>query len=688
MVFSTTYGRTGYAFAVDDLGKDIAHVDPKKVMGQENLLELARSDRSLASLAATISSMRKGNEGLGKYTYQGVEKIVAYAPVKTSGWSIALCVPAAEVFEKAADLKRALLTISAAVIVIAGVVTFLVAGAISRFIAAKEHASGESQQRFEHLFRSNPTLMVLASMPDRKLADVNDAFLAKTGYARDEVLGKTGVELDLFGDPMQWVAIVSQVKEHRRASEVELRLKRKNGTVLDGLFSGEVISIQGQTYFLGVMVDISDRRRAEEALRKSEEDLRQTVTTLESVNRALAESNHLAESATRAKSEFLANMSHEIRTPMTAILGYADLLLDEEELEKVPAHHREFLATIKRNGEHLLGLINDILDLSKVEAGKLQVEQIRCSPFELLADLVSLMHVRADAKKLRLGANVIGPLPATILADPLRLRQVLVNLVGNAIKFTDQGEVRITARLTLAGDLPRLCFDVTDTGIGMSEEQQARLFRPFSQVDNSSSRRFGGTGLGLCISERLAEAMGGAIEVRSSVGKGSTFSVTIDPGPLDGICMIENASEAPCDHLPPATSSVGKIEPGRVLPADDGTESPRSITAVLEDAGEETLASAFADDPIIRRILPEFVHSLDHSVQAMAAALTGGRLPELCRLAHQLKGAGGGYGYSSITEAAMELESNARDARPAAAAASLARVSTLCRAAVRGWKAI
>ncbi len=227
----------------------------------------------------------------------------------------------------------------------------------------------------------------------------------------------------------------------------------------------------------------------------------------------------------RAKSEFLANMSHEIRTPMTAILGYADLLLNEEGLEKAPPHWRQNLRTIKRNGEHLLELINDILDLSKIEAEKLQIEPTRCSPVQLVAEVVSLMRVQAKAKHLKLETELVGPLPETMLTDPLRLRQVLVNLVGNAIKFTDHGEVRIAVRLTDDSGHPRLCFDVTDTGIGIDEEQVGKLFQPFNQVDNSSTRKFGGTGLGLCISKRLAEALGGSIEVRSKPGTGSTFSV-------------------------------------------------------------------------------------------------------------------------------------------------------------------
>ncbi|MEI8373840.1 MAG: CHASE domain-containing protein, partial [Planctomycetota bacterium] len=365
--------------------------------------------------------------------------------------------------------------------------------------------------------------------------------------------------------------------------------------------------------------EVSCRQSVEERLKQQAVELHQATTE--------------AIAATRAKSEFLANMSHEIRTPMTAILGYADILL-EESVGRASCEH---VKVIKRNGEHLLGLINDILDLSKVEAGKMQIELISCSPFDLLAEVASLMRVRATAKHLRLDVEQVGPLPETILTDPLRLRQVLVNLVGNAIKFTDQGEVRIAVRLICgaavsaasvgwgersephqkqaetelvglvslsppydsarAGETPApqfaLRFDVTDTGIGMNEEQIGKLFQAFSQVDNSSARKFGGTGLGLCISKRLMAAMGGKIEVHSTPGKGSTFSVTIDPGPLDGIRMIRNTQEALLEHLPtPTAAPPDKIKlSGRILLAEDGPDNQRLIAFVLRKAGAEvTLA--------------------------------------------------------------------------------------------------
>ena len=276
--------------------------------------------------------------------------------------------------------------------------------------------------------------------------------------------------------------------------------------------------------------EVSQRRHAEEALRG------QAVV--------LQKANTAALAALQAKSDFLANMSHEIRTPMTAILGYVDIMLEES----IGPATREYVEVIKRNGAHLLALINDILDLSKVESGVLQIEPTRCSPLHVVEEVVSLMRVRAEAKQLALQTETVGSLPETILTDPLRLRQVLVNLVGNAIKFTDQGRVCLAVRFTSNDGCPRLCFDVTDTGIGISDEHLQRLFQPFTQVDNSSTRKFGGTGLGLCISKRLTETLGGRIEVRSTPGKGSTFCVMIDPGPLDGIRMIHDAQAAPLDQ--------------------------------------------------------------------------------------------------------------------------------------------
>jgi signal transduction histidine kinase len=224
--------------------------------------------------------------------------------------------------------------------------------------------------------------------------------------------------------------------------------------------------------------DISDLKRTAQELKDYADALEVTNRTLEQTTARANDMADQAQCANRAKSEFLANMSHEIRTPMTAILGYADLIADEN----IGPTTREHVAVIKRNGKHLLALINDILDLSKIEAEKLQIEPTRCSPAQLVAEVVSLMRTQAAAKQLKLTMELAGALPETVLTDPLRLHQVLVNLVGNAIKFTDHGEVGIAVRLTADSGHPRLRFDVADTGIGINADQVGNLFQPFSQV--------------------------------------------------------------------------------------------------------------------------------------------------------------------------------------------------------------
>jgi signal transduction histidine kinase len=213
-------------------------------------------------------------------------------------------------------------------------------------------------------------------------------------------------------------------------------------------------------------------------------------------NVALSRAKDAAEAATAAKSQFLANMSHEIRTPLTALLGFADLLT----APSLPEADRIGYATIiRRNGEHLLALMNDILDLSKIEAGRLEVARQECSLAEALSGIISLMRVRAIEVGLDFGLHLLTPIPAVVRTDPVRLRQILLNLVGNAIKFTDKGSVRILVRYEPRASPPRISIDVVDTGIGMSADQLALIFQPFHQADLSMSRRHRGTGLGLAI---------------------------------------------------------------------------------------------------------------------------------------------------------------------------------------------
>jgi signal transduction histidine kinase/DNA-binding NarL/FixJ family response regulator len=296
----------------------------------------------------------------------------------------------------------------------------------------------------------------------------------------------------------------------------------------------------------------------------------------------LAKARNAALESVRAKAEFLANMSHEIRTPMTAILGYVRLLSERTISD---GEHTEYLTTIRRNGEHLLRILNDILDLSKIDAGRMTLERIACSPAELVNEVASLMRARALEKGIALEVDYRGPIPAHIQADPTRMRQVLLNLVGNAIKFTEVGRVRIGVALQRHEDgTGQLQIDVEDTGCGLSEGAQATLFDSFMQADASTTRTFGGTGLGLAISKRLAHMLGGDITVRSTIDEGSTFTLTVETGPLDRVPMLVDPTEALRPPTRPA-SAMRLTAPARVLLVEDAIDNQRLLALHLRDAG-------------------------------------------------------------------------------------------------------
>ena len=300
------------------------------------------------------------------------------------------------------------------------------------------------------------------------------------------------------------------------------------------------------------------------------------VTVQREESRRLIEAREHAESAARAKSEFLATMSHEVRTPMNGVLGIAELLLDTQ----LSVDQRDYVETILRSGQALLEILNDILDLSKIEAGKLDLESIAYDPVQALNDVIALSGPRASAKGLVLDAQVAPDVPRDVIGDPGRLRQVLSNLIGNSLKFTDAGSVRVeTSVVSADGDDVVLGFTVTDTGIGMTPEQQTKLFRPFTQADTSTTRRFGGTGLGLAICLRLVEMMGGKFEVRSEPGQGSCFSFTLR-------CKraAAGASRADLDD-----NLMQRKFSGRVLVVEDNVVNRKVARATLKGFGLEVL---------------------------------------------------------------------------------------------------
>jgi PAS domain S-box-containing protein len=308
------------------------------------------------------------------------------------------------------------------------------------------------------------------------------------------------------------------------------------------------------------------------------------ISELKTTQRQLQHATAAADAANQAKSQFLATMSHELRTPLTAILGFAELLSRADVSEESRYH---YLRAVERNGVMLLRLIDDILDLTKIEAGETAIERIDVSPCQIIGEALSLTRPRAIEKHLDLQAEYVFPLPETIHTEPMRLRQILVNLLLNAIKFTEQGSVGVRVSLSAGEAAPvRLQISVRDTGIGISAEGIAKLFRPFAQVDSSIARRFGGTGLGLALSQRLARLLGGHIEVVSQAGQGSTFTLSLDPGPLGGVRLLQAPPEVRAAETP-AESEVARRFRGRVLLVEDDADSREVVHVILKCAGLE-----------------------------------------------------------------------------------------------------
>ncbi len=338
-------------------------------------------------------------------------------------------------------------------------------------------------------------------------------------------------------------------------------------------------------HITGVQIDIEDLKQAEASLERA---------------------RSLAEAANRAKSEFLANMSHEIRTPMSAILGFAEILrteqIDEQQTDG-------YLETIQRNGQHLLSLINDILDLSKIESGRMELESISIDPRQVVDGVLELMRPRAVEKNLDLRMEIAPDLSRSLVTDPVRLKQILVNLMGNAIKFTESGSVTLRVRTEGENEDVRLLCAVQDTGIGMNQTQMERIFQPFSQADNSTTRRFGGTGLGLTISRRLARMLGGELSVTSEIGSGSTFRLVvagteISPDTVqaefdawlhsDSTAQLTESVDAPLPTDKPSwlendmgssTASEAPLAGARILLAEDGADNQVLLRHVLTRAG-------------------------------------------------------------------------------------------------------
>ena len=350
----------------------------------------------------------------------------------------------------------------------------------------------------------------------------------------------------------------------------DLPLETADGRAIAVEFVSNIYLVDHKKVIQCNIRDITERKLAEGKLRAANLQLEQAVVRSEKL--AVR-----AEAANRAKSEFLANMSHEIRTPMTAIMGYSEIINSGD---LAPTEQLEFLHSIQSSGEALLGIIDDILDLSRIEADRLPVQKTECPLQQIVAEVMAVASIAAAKKSLSLQVAYDLPVPAAIYTDVARLRQILVNLVGNAVKFTERGEVGLTVRCSESAEgTARLQFLVSDTGIGIPSDNLDEIFQPFFQVDGSHTRRYGGTGLGLSICQRLAQALDGRIEVASELGRGSTFTLTIDGGPWRET-LGRDASPNPTT-VPTTRAEPSPVLRGRILLVEDEPSLQRVIQHLL-----------------------------------------------------------------------------------------------------------
>lgn len=429
--------------------------------------------------------------------------------------------------------------------------------------------------------------LCIIDLRTRRYINVNEEFLVATGFTREEVIGKRWNDLNIWFDDVTAELLTSRVISDLKVRNEEVMVRNSDGMPAPALVSAVVLELGNRECALFIARDISR--------------LKETQRQLEAASRA-------ALAASKAKSEFLSSMSHEIRTPMNAILGTADLL-SETSLNSVQSR---YVGTLVSNGNALLELINSVLDLARMESGRLNLEATTFDLVELIEKTVETLAVRADEKQLELTLRFAPDIPTQLVGDPLRLRQVITNLVGNAIKFTDEGDVAIQVARDPASENPaHLSIAVSDTGIGIGADKLNKVFSAFTQADSSTTRKYGGSGLGLAIVERLVGLMGGQVWAESIPGRGSTFSFTAH-FELGGM-----------ESNPNSFSSKADLAGTRILIIDDNPTNCSMLAEMLTHSGARVTQSASAADGL------RLLHAANDFESPFTLMFIDQRMPEM-----------------------------------------------------------